>query len=515
MATPKQFRRRSRWSLIIGVVFAALAFGAVASADQVQGDSDVVTANIQNNPIPVTLAPGGTQNVTAGVEIKSQGSTHVAFPVSITASTENITGTTVGPPANSSLTVSAYGDAGEQTTTFPVTAPAANDPSLLCGQDNLFQAKLHFTATTDLTALTGGNDTDFVIVNLTVPGPACAPTNTAPLVAFDANQPSTATEGDTKTFNFTITDTVGGPFTFAAGYPDCGTGNTLVAGYSITGNTGTFQCTFVDGLVPAVNSAVKVKVADSGPLNSNEASMDVLVSNANPVVAAPAFSSTSIDCKQSTNLTGISFSDAGVADNPWSLDINWGDGSTHYTDTAVGTQGGYASQSHTYNTPGTYTATVGVTDKDTGFGSNTSSNTVTVNQVYTVSFLQPLDGSTPAKVIGNTVKKGRVVPVKAIITDACTGSYVTNPTTDVTIVTADATFVPNATDAVETFSDAGSSSGGTTSFRWTSDPTAPGGGYWIYNLDTSGFSVGTAHNIYVKAGSTKALTNYADVITTK
>jgi hypothetical protein len=84
-------------------------------------------------------------------------------------------------------------------------------------------------------------------------------------VSFDANQASTATEGDTKTFNFTIadTETPTGQFTFASGYPDCGSGNTLVSSL-ITNATGTFQCTFVDGLVPAVNNAVKVKVADSG-----------------------------------------------------------------------------------------------------------------------------------------------------------------------------------------------------------------------------------------------------------
>ncbi len=268
MATPKQFRRRSRWSLIAGVVFATLAFGATyAYADQINADSDLVTAAIQNNPIALNLAPGATTSVTAGVEVKSQGSTHVAFPVSVAVTTENVTGTTVGSPATTPLSVSAYGDAGEQSTTFTVTAPDAGD--LVCGEDNLFQAKLHFTATTDLDALNGGNATDFVIVNLTVPGPDCAPVNTAPSVAFDANQPSTATEGDTKTFNFTITDTEGGPFTFATTYPDCGTGNTLVAGYSITGTTGSFQCTFADGLVPAVNNAVKVKVADPGPLDSN------------------------------------------------------------------------------------------------------------------------------------------------------------------------------------------------------------------------------------------------------
>ncbi len=231
------------------------------------------------------------------------------------------------------------------------------------------------------------------------------------------------------------------------------------------------------------------------------------VSNANPVVAVPTWASNPINCGASATLNGISFSDAGVIDDPWSLNIDWGDSSTDYTDTNVGTQGSYASQSHTYNTPGSFTATVGVTDKDTGFGSNTSAS-LTVNQVYTVSFLQPLDASTPAKVIGNSVKKGRVVPVKAIITDACTGLPVTSG--NVTIKVSPASFTVNATDAVETFSDAGSSSSGTTGFRY--DAT---GGYWIYNLDTSGFGVGTPQQINVKVGSIVAATNYAVITTTK
>jgi hypothetical protein len=64
---------------------------------------------------------------------------------------------------------------------------------------------------------------------------------------------------------------------------------------------------------------------------------------------------------------------------------------------------------------------------------------------------------------------------------------------------------------VESFSDSGSSSAGTTSFRWTSDSTAPGGGFWIYNLQTTGFVVNTSYNVFVNVDGTKVPTAFANI----
>src|SRR5207245_843839 len=63
-----------------------------------------------------------------------------------------------------------------------------------------------------------------------------------------------------------------------------------------------------------------------------------------------------------------SFSDPGVKDYPWAVDVNWGDGTPHTTFN-TSTQGALGTQNHTYadNTPGGYTVTVKVTDKDSGF----------------------------------------------------------------------------------------------------------------------------------------------------
>src|SRR5205085_745731 len=63
-----------------------------------------------------------------------------------------------------------------------------------------------------------------------------------------------------------------------------------------------------------------------------------------------------------------SFSDAGANDGPWSVDVDWGDGSPHTSFNAA-SQGALGSKSHTYDDNGAYTVKVTVTDKDGGSGS--------------------------------------------------------------------------------------------------------------------------------------------------
>jgi PKD domain len=336
----------------------------------------------------------------------------------------------------------------------------------------------------------------------------CA-TNTAPSVAF-SSPPTSANEGDLVTFNFAITDSSTDTHSFVSGFPDCGTGNVLVTSPASdapsidnTNHTGTFKCRFPDGLVPAVDSTVRVRVQDQGSLTSNIASTDVTVNNVNPTVAQPSFQVTSINCRTSVNLTGISFDDPG-ADANWAVDIDWGDNSTD-TSLTRSITGGVPNQSHQYETPGTYTATVTVTDKDTGQGSNTSSNQLQVLQTYTVDFLPPFDDSTPSGLIVNKMKNGRVVPVKSTIYDDCAQEYVTDPTTNVTIKVTK-TSGTGVGDPVEEYADAGQSSSGTNAFRWTSDPSISGGGFWIYNLDSKalGLVVNNLYRVDSYVGAVKA-----------
>jgi hypothetical protein len=320
--------------------------------------------------------------------------------------------------------------------------------------------------------------------------------NTPPNIAAD-NATVTVTEGATAQNTGTVSDDDGDAVGLSASIG------------SVTDNgDGTWSWSFGTTDGPAESQTVTI-TADDGT-DTSTATFALVVNNANPVVAAPSFSNTSINCGSSVNLTGISFSDAGVDDDPWAVNIDWGDGSTD-TSYNTNTQGSQASQSHTFGTPGTFTATVGVTDKDSGYGSNTSSNTVTVNQ-YAVTFLAPFDGSSPSNLITNTMKSGRVVPVKAIIYDYCAGTYVTDPAAVVTIVVKAATAIGSLTnnDAVEVYADAGASNSNTLLFRWSADATAPGGGFWIYNLDSktainnSAMVVNTTYRVDIFVGTARA-----------
>src|SRR5207247_3802731 len=157
--------------------------------------------------------------------------------------------------------------------------------------------------------------------------------------------------------------------------------------------------------------------------NSNTSQVMVSVANMNPAVNT--IINPSVDCQTSISLTP-SFSDPGAQDMNWTVDINWGDLSAH-TIFAATTQGTQPNQTHTYALPGIYTVHVTVTDKDGGSGYD--EHQVTVNQTYTVKFLPPFDGSTPSNLIANTMKAGRVVPVKVTLFDLRRNTYVTGPTT--------------------------------------------------------------------------------------
>src|SRR5207302_6939857 len=63
-----------------------------------------------------------------------------------------------------------------------------------------------------------------------------------------------------------------------------------------------------------------------------------------------------------------SFTDPG-ADNPWTVDVNWGD--SHSDSFTMAAPGTIPAHAHTYDDNGSYTVTVKVTDKDGGSDSKT------------------------------------------------------------------------------------------------------------------------------------------------
>ena len=320
--------------------------------------------------------------------------------------------------------------------------------------------------------------------------------NVPPTVTLAATNTYTWPESASaeRTFEYSASDPAGAndPLTMTF---DCGTGGVFVAG---SGTSSSFKCRFPDGPASPTVS-VSANDGDGGVGSDNHA---VTVNNVPPTVAKPSFQPVLIACQTSTTLTGISFSDPGANDNPWTVDIDWGDGSTH-TNYMTATQGAQPDRTHTYATPGPHTATVSVTDKDGGNGSNTSTAPITVFQ-YTVDFLPPFDDSTPSGLIVNKMKNGRVVPVKARIRDECAGSLLTDPSHHVTIKVSK-TSGTGVGDPIEEYADAGQSSDGTDEFRPSSD-------FWIYNLDSTalGLVINNMYRVDVYVDGSKAtVTNWA------
>jgi uncharacterized repeat protein (TIGR01451 family) len=201
--------------------------------------------------------------------------------------------------------------------------------------------------------------------------------NVAPTV--NVTGPASVDEGSTHTYSYTISDPGADTFALVAGYPTCGSGGNVVSGsYTISGNSGSqngsFDCTFPDG--PATtNVAIKFADSDGASATDSESVQIVNVANVAPNVVAAADQSSNEGASHSFSLG--SFTDPGD-DSPWSVSVNWGDGSpaTTFSMNAGGT---ITAQSHTYaDGPNLYTVTVSVND-----GNDTTSKTfkVTVNNV--------------------------------------------------------------------------------------------------------------------------------------
>src|SRR5207244_1447546 len=127
-----------------------------------------------------------------------------------------------------------------------------------------------------------------------------------------------------------------------------------------------------------------------------EYTTDVSVKNVAPILTAPADQTASEGVLKSFNLG--SFTDPGANDSPWTVVVNWGDTMVSFPPnlTALGSIG---SASHTYADNGTYTVTVGVTDKDGGLGQASFNVTVAnVDPTATLANNGPVDEGSPATI---------------------------------------------------------------------------------------------------------------------
>ncbi|MGH2455416.1 MAG: OmpL47-type beta-barrel domain-containing protein [Candidatus Limnocylindria bacterium] len=148
----------------------------------------------------------------------------------------------------------------------------------------------------------------------------------------------------------------------------------------------------------------------------------------------------------------------------------------------------------------------------TDVADNQNSDSVTITRICfnNLQYYSPLDQTTPSspKPVVNTGKMGRVIPTKVtfkledgtVVTEALAQALGWTIQIGVNGATCENGI---ATDAVESYADAGQSSAGTELFRWT--PTQ-----WTYNLDTGkppqvAMSIGSCYrlDVYVNDGVNK------------
>jgi hypothetical protein len=326
---------------------------------------------------------------------------------------------------------------------------------------------------------------------------AHAVTNTAPIVTLGTNA-LTANEGDIKMYSFAISDPdPADSWAFATGYPSCGVGNTLVAGSTSinqVAKTGSFQCRFADGLVPALASVVKVKVADFHLAPSSEDTQSVVVSNVAPTVTS--FTTANVLSGSMVNgLTGTftySFSDPGSIDNSWVASFNWNGFADAVTQT-LATQAGSFNARPQFQTGGCgVKATVKVTDKDGDYGTLTSS---TVN-VGTGAFLPPMTNQP----VTDQLKNGQVLPVKVTLKD-CSGNPINGLSPTIALKQGDLTDQnDNSTDSIIPTSVSSADTNGV--MRPQSDGT------YMYNMKVN-VTVGQPYTVVI----TPTIPGYASSLT--
>ena len=476
--SPRANNRRSV-VLVVAVAF-ALALAAVAwAADTIfpDGDTGVASPNLAYGSGANDHACSTRGTAVAGevrVNYNGNGGSHFSAGEALDV--------TFAPPSGSGITVNpgtvpdvpttwGVSQSDNFTIPFETTVPAGT-------ADATYGVEVTVTGRTSQYSAGDGSGTPGkpkfqVIVNCG----ATTPANTAPSVAF-TSAPTSATEGDTKNYTFSITDPDSSQTqAYAAGYPDCGSLGSVSGTPTITNSGGSFSCSFPDGLVPATSSSVRVQVTDGLDL-SNTAATSTTVNNANPVVGALTLGgNTGIACLAGKSVTlDFGFTDAGLNDNPWAVDVNWGDGSTDTTYNA-GSQGAQSQLSHSYVGAGSWTVGAGVTDKDGGAGSNSSSaGAVTLLYSTGLGILQPINYTGPRSLF----KLGSTIPVKIKITD-CSGAPVSGLSPQVSLKYQDGS--PDGTsveDLYSTVPDQG------TTMRYTGSPDYQ----YIYNLGTKNRSVG-------------------------
>jgi len=196
------------------------------------------------------------------------------------------------------------------------------------------------------------SDHDPVVVGLNL--------NAPPTV--DAGGPYAVGEGGSVVVTAVGNDPDGGSLTYAWDLDNNGS-------FETPGQSVTFSAVGLDG--PSSHT-IKVRVTDNGNLTAvDEATVNV--SNLAPTVNTPTVNPEP-SYHGGSATASATFSDPGPSDGPFACTVNYGDSSGNQSGTVSGNT--CTGPAHTYANDGSYTVTVTVTDKDTAFGSATTTHVV-------------------------------------------------------------------------------------------------------------------------------------------
>jgi hypothetical protein len=269
MGGMRKRRLGKRWTAVAAIVVTA-ATGAVAYADTISPDGDVLRPNnkLQYGPANFQEPCGNRGSAVPGsVTVRFNGLTHYDDGATLTVSAVPDTDATAAGITATGGTgiVPAPWDGSGQTFAVPITTTVpASTP------DGSYTVNVRAVGP----AHNGrGEALTFAVTNSYEIAVDCGGgANNAPVIDWNAH-PFRSSTGDTKTYTFGISDLDSFAWTFAAGYPDCGSNGTLAGTPTIdsAARLASFDCTF--GGTPGTSN-VRVRVTD-GTAESNELSQEV------------------------------------------------------------------------------------------------------------------------------------------------------------------------------------------------------------------------------------------------
>jgi PKD domain len=318
------------------------------------------------------------------------------------------------------------------------------------------------------------NDGNGNVVTKSLP---IAESNVAPTVTFTSGDtPVNENKTTTHTYSYTISDP--GDDTVNSVTADCGALGSTPSNATNDNSSGSFDCVFDDGHIPATASTVEAKATDSDNDTGPYGTYSVTVNNVAPTIAALTASAPSVITGQNVAFTGTA-TDPSQADTTAGFQWSFDGGTTWQSSNQYTTS---------FATCGSHTVTALAKDKDGGISDPLTSDAVSS---FDAHYLPPLTEG-----IYNAVQKGQVVPVK--INVGCNGVFLSGLHPGIQLLSGDIDPQTDPGDATLNVTTTSVSAADTTGVMREVD------GQYIYNMQVPSASAGTLFTIRVRPFGTAA-----------